>query len=384
MGIASYNLAMERSVENGTPMSHEQALEQTRKDIVESQGDYTDANKPRSWAGSGLARVMTMYKMYPLIVLNMAFTNTKKIKDPATRAEGLKTLGYMTATHGSLAGGAGMIAEPFLILLEAIAEAIGDDDDEFNRFLDDPKHGIQEMVWEATGSETLTRLATGGIPGLLGIDLTSRVGLQSLMFRIDKGDTAMGTIVKTLTNSVMGPIFGADKSFERAWDNYNKTGDALQSLMGVLPKGAKNLWQAGQMARTGELTNTRGEVLREDMDLMDAAITAIGFTPRKKTQAQATRSREFNMTRVFRQEGQLLMKQWVNASGDDRVDVMQEIREYNSNLPIEYRREFQLTSKRLRTNLLGSIKEKALMRKGMKMKPKTWSRLRSYDSYGDF
>jgi GH24 family phage-related lysozyme (muramidase) len=337
--VAAYNLARDKG------MSHEQATEIAREAVVKTQFDYTMLNRPRWFAVNDLARAATMFKIHPLGVYSYIIHNTRKaLGHNATaeqKAEARRGLSTFLLMHGALAGGVGsLLAEPIKAAIGLVNYLFdGDDDDSW---LDNPELAMRDAIYEFTGDKKVAEVLTYGLPRAAGVDLSSRVGLQSLMLMWQEGDNAWQTAWGTATKSLVGPIFGYS-------DSINKTVSALQAGAGMekaleymLPKGVRDSMRAIRYKSEG-MTDFTGSVIiaPEEFTPWELAVRAFGFSTGREAEVYEKRQTVGKLIRKTELKRKELIASYHTA--DDKGAAWARIQEFNEGLPEDMWQEQKIT-----------------------------------------
>lgn len=342
--VAAYRLAIKAGE------THEQAVLTAREVVDQSQADYSSSNTARymdtrryPW----LAPMMTFRKyaqaVYALLARQVYLS--VKGKDKATRRQAMKTLAYVLGTHVAVAGTLGLPTEAITIVLGVVAMALGQDE---------PWDWEQEVrqamasVFGKEGAEVLTR----GLPRMAGIDLSGRMGLNSLIFINDLKDFER----KSTMEYAGGLLTGAPGAMISAWlsaPSLVAKGDYGKAAEALLPKGARDAIKAMRFSEEG-ITTKRGERIdsNREFDAGDAIMQGLGFTPAAVAETYERRNAVQGASRRFNNERVGLLRDWRQAKPGDRSDVWTRVQEWNQALPPEGRKE-RIT----RANLIASEQE---------------------------
>ena len=167
--IAAYRMERERGV---TP---EAARFYAQETVANTQGNYSMTNAPKYFKHP-LARIAFQFKKYAQLqyyVLSKLTYNAFKGATPQQKWQAAKSLTGLLAAHVAMAGAVGLPTEPIKYPWMLLSF-----------FLPMPKweeieQGATEYAQAFLG-ENLGDAVTHGLPRLAGIDLSSRVGLNSL------------------------------------------------------------------------------------------------------------------------------------------------------------------------------------------------------------
>lgn len=347
------------------PGPHEAKVQAAQDAVYETQFDYSDQNKPRYFKPPRGLRGLMMFKMYAQGIYSLLLTNAAKAWKGDKQA--VKTLVYLTATHSAAAGLAGgLLTEPVRLLLNLF----GVDDDDLER-------EMSNLAANTLG-EDFGDLLMHGAPRAVGIDLSSRVGLNNLMLMDVRGNSAEEKYQNLLTQ-FLGPAYGGIAlSFAKAMDYYSE-GETLKAAKAAAPKfirdvlGAYEEQTRGLTSRTGEKIGVEGEY-----NAWDALMRGgLGFTPARTARAWERRVGGMAAKQKVQQEADNLRRRFVNASQAQRMQLLRgEIREFNQENPV-----FRLEPKRLWQSVKQRMQRERQQVKGYYVDPKQQAWLREQVAY---
>ncbi len=373
--IAAYELEMDRLTKAGFPPAkrHEQATQYAKTAVVKTQIDYSELNRPRHFVRNTVLRAMTMFKIYPLAILQYLALNTRRAMDSNAsadeRREAATILALTVGTHFTLAGAAGSIfMEPvrlFLMMLTGIFDL--EDDEGWQEFIKEPDMMTRNFIYDATGSAKIAETITYGAPRLLDFDMSARVGLQNLMIQWNKQDTWYGTVVGSLVNSLAGPLFGTGQSMQRGMEYLQRGGTVARSLEYFAPKQLRDLLRAYRYSETG-MTDWNGRVLAraDEFSTYDLAVRAFGFTTAKEANIYEARDYLLRKERGIEKESQALRLRYANAeTRREQRAVWEDVQKFNESLPPDMRRAFRLTRRDLVRGVIAKRRAERKTRKGI-------------------
>jgi hypothetical protein len=270
-------------------------------------------------------------------------------------------LGRFLVSTGLFAGVAGM---PLMGALGQI----------YDFFVDDDEDDFDAMLRKTIGEG----LYGGIINTVLGVEVASRISLNSLLYRppiIDKDQSQFFTLLEQLG----GPVVGISLSLERGLGLINE-GEILKGIEAISPAAVRNVLKGGKQFFTGEVATRRGNAVVEDIGLGQILGQLAGFANadvirqydinknerRKDTYLTTTRTRLLRAANIAAAE----------RDTDGYKDAMKRIREYNKNLPRASRSKLIIlpdTIKKSRTafntrtsNMIGGIEYTPQMRQSLK------------------
>jgi len=288
--------------------------------------------------------------VYALLIRQVLLAT--KGKDAETRRNAQKTLAMVLMAHASVAGVLGLPTEAFTLLLGITAFLFGSKEPW------DWELMMRQEAAKLFGKEAAEVLMRG-LPRYVGVDLSGRLGLNSLLFMHDLRDfekkTANEYIGQLLTGAPGGMVLNAVDS----WQQLNKaigsdkTTDYTKAVEGMLPKGFRAPLRAWRTAEVG-VTTRRGERIDEGRQLSagEIAVQALGFQPASVAEVYERRNAVQGLNRRLSSERSNLMMKWRQAEPASRAAIWQDIVEWNQKLEPGMR-GFRVT----RENLIQSLAE---------------------------
>ena len=227
-------------------------------------------------------------------------------------------LGRFLISTGLFAGVAGM---PLMGALGQIYDAVHDDsEDDFDAML---RKTVGEGFYK------------GIVNAALGVDVASRIGMNSLLYRppiIDKDQAGLVTLVEQLG----GPLVGIYMSFDRGYDLFAE-GENLKGVEAILPAALRNVVKGGKQITTGEVATRRGDAVVEDIGVGQILGQFAGFANEDLIrQYDINKNERRKVGYLGKQRTTLLRKANIaaaNGDSDAYKQAIKEIREYNRSLP---------------------------------------------------
>ena len=320
--VAAYRLEMSRSGD------HDVATRFAQETVNMTQGLYSHTNAAPVF-NHPLGKMSFQFKKFGQLIYGMIGHNVGKAirnAEPGDRAEAVKTLAYMTATHVVMAGALGLPTEPLKWLIIGARQA-----------------GLTELTWadvenyereilaSAFGKqlgEIAARGVSRALPEGFAFDMSSRVGLQDLF--------------------TFGEPRSADKQDFSAfmWDT---VGGAPAGLIGDWAKGSQALMNAEWSEAAERLTPIKmvadaiksyrttsegkktaaGYESLAPYSIGEAAIRTLGFTPAREAETSEARNYFYSATKRASAERNSLMQDWYQASSSQRGRLWGQIEAFN-------------------------------------------------------
>jgi len=349
--VAAYRLEYAKSGD------HEAAIRKAYEVVDQSQGDYAAANTARFMDPRRyplLSPMMTFRKyaqaVYALLIRQVMLS--VKGKDLETRRNAQKTLAMVLMAHASVAGVLGLPTEAFTLLLGITAFLLGSKEPW------DWEQMFRQEAAKLFGKEAAEVLARG-LPRYMGVDLSGRLGLNSLLFMHDLRDFEKKTTNEYIGQLLIGAPGGMVLNAMDSWQQINKAigsdkpTDYTKAIEGLLPKGFRDPLRAWRVSEEG-VTTRRGERIDEGRQATagETAVQALGFTPAAQAEVYERRNAVQGLNRKMTAERSDLMRKWRQAEPEGRQRIWREIVEWNQKLEPGMR-GFRVT----RENLIQSLAE---------------------------
>jgi hypothetical protein len=313
--IAAYRGYLDRYKNNDTVAATKYAAEV----VSNTHGSYDAFNTPRV-LNSGAGKVLLQFKRFQIIQLSMLgkliYTSfkgaSKEEKSVARRA-----LGFIT---GQMAILGGMVGVPFAQQAASILSGIFGDEDE----PDDWEYKLRRAV----GDPVLADLLVNGVPGVMGVNIGSRVGLgnvASLLPFTDVDLTSRSGMEKVMVG-LMGPTAGLALKFADGAGLISK-GDYYKGVEQLLPNGVTNALRGARFATEGVTMRNGDVVLKpEEITMVDAAFQAVGLPTTTITDRQRTQRTVAEFDKYFQDRAGEIKKDYIEArrAGDNTSDAMTE------------------------------------------------------------
>ena len=212
----------------------------------------------------------------------------------------------------------------------------------YNLFADDDEDDFESVLRKSVGEVPFQGLANE----LLGIDIASRIALNSLIYRppiVEKDQSPLFTLVEQLG----GPVFGVGNSviyrgipdmFRGIFDADAKT--FQRGFEAATPAAIRNISKGGRFIFQGANTR-RGDPITEDINPYNAIMQGLGFAPQNYSEVLDYNRNERRKDKALSQKrGKLLRRRNMavrEGDGDEVRRVDRLIAEFNRGLKPEER-----------------------------------------------
>lgn len=309
--IAAYRLARQSGEK------HDSAFDQAVDATYRGHFDYSSGNRPRIMQGN-VAKVLLLFKQFGQnMIYTLARQTYESIKGEtdAQRKEARKSLGAILAMHATFAGVLGL---PMVGMLLSLASwAGGDDDDPW-----DAEVALRNYLAEAF-NPTISNMLMKGASRSVGIDLSSRVGINNLLLPDIQEGLEGKKWWDSASAAVLGPVGGIGANIAKGAQEISE-GHNLRGLESMLPVFLKNFAKAYRYGDEGVQDKT-GVSIMDEVSSMDLLVQGMGFSPADVRTANEGKSAIYQLNRKLNERRSRLMTLWSRAKMMDDQQEMDEI-----------------------------------------------------------
>jgi hypothetical protein len=323
VAIAAFELEYARS------KNYEKAKRVARQAVKQTQFVYKNWNKPPAFQHPG-GRLMLMFKqhvqhMYYYMIRNAAIAANSKA-DPAERATARKALAYLVLMHVMAAGVVGGTPEMAKWLLALGYWALGYDEPfEYDRMM-------RNLAYDVFGEAGAT-FASQGLFGFLGMDISGRVGIDSMLMYDGINTANRDSFFASVMELAGGPLAGLAG---RAVDAKSKiqTGMYGRAAEDLLPKAMRDPVRAYRLSTEGFKDLSGKTYLDADAySWWDFAQQTVGFTPKTSSDVAASRSLGVTRTRMMERRERFFTRFYNAKTAAEREAILDDIRVWNHDNP---------------------------------------------------
>lgn len=331
--LAAYRLAYQDAIAAGAKpdAAHIKAQDFTYKVLIDTHGDYSGYNAPRYFMQGTSAlpiKVMTQFRKFSLIQLALIAKLGKQAffgANAKEKAAGRVMLGWLMGTSLALAGTMGTLGGPLVVKL--IAMMFGDDGE-------DKEEAIRRLI----GNRHVADLLLKGVPGMIGLDLSKRVGNAQILdplSTVPDSKSAKEAIINTVFSAVTGASGSLALRFGDGLIDIFDKGEYWKGLEKLVPKGVTDVSKALRFQVEG-VTNGRDDVLYkpEDVKLIDSAFQAVGLPTMHLTERTRKAGVMIETKQRFTDEAADIKRAYVEAydakDSDGKLKAMAEWRKLQS------------------------------------------------------
>jgi len=343
--MATYDLELQKRSNGGrnelTQADYDAAAEKAMNTAELTLGSTASAGRP-VWAQNPVGNVVFLFKRFAVSrYYYMAHLLDQSLAgaDPETRKIARQQLAYFMMNTAAIAGASGM---PLMGAVGAIYDAFADDDED----------DFDAMMRKMLGGTMYDGLANE----LLGIDIASRVSMNSLLYRqpfIDKDQSAFFTLIEQLG----GPVVGVGLSVERGLGQISE-GNIQRGFEAMAPAVMRNVSKAQRFSTEGANT-MRGNPIVDDINPYNSFMQLLGFAPADYVENLKINSNERRKQNAVDEKRRKLMRlhNMAKTEGDTAAvrKVLDKIQEYNNSLPANFQKDGRIDAEDLRKSLTGFI-----------------------------
>jgi hypothetical protein len=253
----------------------------------------------------------------------------------------------------------------------------------YNLFADDDEDDFESVLRKSVGEVPFQGLANE----VLGIDIASRIALNSLIYRppiVEKDQSPLFTLVEQLG----GPVFGVGNSivYRGVPDIFRGIRDAdaktfQRGFEAATPAAVRNISKGGRFLFQGANTR-RGDPITEDINPYNAVMQGLGFAPQNYSEVLDYNRNERRKDKALSQKRSKLLRRRNMAvregDGDEVRRVDRLIAEFNKSLKPDERAAL-ITSDTKERSQRSFTQTTAKMRGGVTFTPAMLASLKEYN-----
>jgi len=352
-GLAAYrlyvdnakNVALESGQSYDEAAVHEEAVLFSGKSINDIHFDYSEEGKSRLQR-TDLGAVALAFKSYPIKMAFYMLNNVKrainKESSPENKKEARKQIAgtmIMTAMFG------GSMALPLNSVLMLLMDTLYFDDDE------DAHEEFREWTVDNFGEDGSEIVMNGLVSYMTGTNLSGRVSLDKMFFRIPDGGGTPKQWADEVLASIIGPVGSRIGSVPDGIQLMSE-GKFHQGMEKFMPSIYASTSKAVRWGTEGTAHNAYDTLMEKDFDSKDAVARMMGFTSLEYSRHSSKYWMEKRIERTTGDKKKKLMRGIAMAliSGDkeDRREARLAIREFNRQVAISERISQSAISRRVR------------------------------------
>lgn len=326
---AAYDMARQMTPQQLSASGAANAFDFAVRAVEDTQGLYNKGNRP-NWAREtgplgALGTVMFTFKQYSIAYVE--FLKRLYGDGLLPKKEFLMAIGVLMLAAGAngLPG-----SDDIDDLIDTLGNWLGypTNSKKFKRDI------LLSLGLDETGADFVQR----GISTFLPLDIQSRLGVGNLvpgtaLFSPTKADKSREA------TDVLGPAGGVVQNLVDTAKAAAK-GDVRGALLAPLPKAVRDLAMGIEMARTGQMKDLQGRLVRKSTPA-DAAVKAAGFMPEdaaREAYEERVLKADVDIVKAKKQEiHNKLARALAEGDADARGKAMRELAEWNRSADKDYR-----------------------------------------------
>ena len=304
--VAAYDLATENPTRlNKMGMS---PAEYAIGVVEDTQGNFSTFDAPL--AIKKLPKIITQYRKYQIMMgwvyakaARAAFGKGSTLEE---RWVGGRTLGYLIGQAAVFSGVRGL---PGMALIAPVYFAM------FGEGEDDEPQDVERSIRDHIQDEKLATLISRGLPSMLGVDMTTKIGQENIFSPFPYVD--FGMTQEALKDAVFGMVLGPTGStlsnFVRSVE-YANEGNAWRSVEYAIPKGFRHIMESYRLGTEGYSLRNGDVVGRpEDFSNLSLALSSLGIPATEVQSLKWTRGQQFEIEQYFSETESKIRKRYVKA-----------------------------------------------------------------------
>lgn len=376
--LAAYDLETQRNKGD-----HNKAMEYAKRTVEKTQFVYANFNKlPIMQSQTG--RIALMFKshvqhMYYYMLRNVMLsfprerpTNVTEVEFKEQQRQARRALSYFVLMHVLATGAVGGFPEPLKWLVQLAAWMFGDDDEPF-----DLEREVRNAAFDLMGPEAAD-LVSYGLPGLVGLDLSGRVGIDSMLVFEGPDFSTPDAFLASVAEIAGGPMLALGAKAATTGREALVNGEYQRFAETMAPKAIKDVIKSGRISEEG-FVDLKGKryASADELSPFQYTMMALGFAPSDASTIYEARSARGTFTAMSRKRTKLIdlyIKADDRSSRQSRLD---DIKEWNRRNP-----QFKITWGNIKRSNKRRVRSSKDMVKGVYVdkaqRPWLREQLRSY------
>lgn len=326
--LAAYRLEMARSGDQA------RAIQFAQDTVNLTQFNYSASNAA-PFMNHPVLRLALQFKKYGLSMYQLLGEQVAlaiRNENPGDRARALKSLSYTIGMHVLVAGAMGLPTEPIKMIVTA-ANGLGITDWNWQ----DVENGQREALAGLFGKD-FGEIASRGLPRAFGLDLSSRMGIDTLMGpfgepRSNEAQDWKAYLWDTLAGAPAGLVADWAKGV-----NDLAQGDLVRAAERLVPiKAFSDSVKAYRTFTEGTVSERSGKQTMTPYSAWEAGIRAFGFAPAREAEHYERQAAFYRAKGVQDDERSQFQREWVEANGAARGRLWREITKWNKSQPANAR-----------------------------------------------
>jgi hypothetical protein len=326
--LAAYRLEMDRSG------NHDRAVQFAQDTVNMTQFNYSTSNTA-PWMHHPAMRLALQFKKYGLGMYQMLGEQAAiavRNENPGDRARAIKSLSYTLGMHALIAGTMGLPTEPIKLAVTA-ANGLGLTDWSWGDVEDAQRDAMADLFGKEFGE-----IVSRGIPRAAGIDLSARMGLDTLMGPFGEPRSNEAQDYKAWAFDALA---GAPAGLVADWAtgiNAIAGGDFVRGMEKLVPiKTVSDSIKAYRVLTEGNVSARTGKQTMSPYSPAEAGLKAFGFSPSREAESYEANSAFYRAKGNMEGQRREFQKEWVGANGAARGRLWRDVQKWNKTVAPEAR-----------------------------------------------
>lgn len=245
-------------------------------------------------------------------------------ENPGDRVRALKSLSMVIGMHVLMAGAMGLPTEPIKLIVMA-ANGLGITDWGWADVEEAQREAMANLFGKQFG-EIISR----GVPRALGVDMSSRMGMDSMMGPFGQPRSNEAQDWKAyMWDNVSGAPAGLVTDWAKGLNDLAQ-GDVQRAAERLIPiKVISDSLKAYRVATEGTISEKTGKPVMSPYSAREAVTRALGFAPAREAEAYERSSMFYNAREKQEAARSEFQKEWVQANGAARGRIWRDIQKWN-------------------------------------------------------
>ncbi len=328
VAIAAYRLEMERSGDKA------RAVQFAQDTLNLTQFNYSASNTAPIMNHPAL-RLALQFKKYGISMyqfLGEQVAIAYRNESPGDRVRAIKALSYTIGMHALIAGAMGLPTEPIKLIVTA-ANGLGVTDWTWGDVEDAQRRALADLFGAQFGE-----IVARGVPRALGIDLSTRMGIDTLMGPLGEPRSNEAQDWKAyMWDSLAGAPAGLVTDWARGVNDIAE-GDFTRAIERLVPiKAFSDSVKAYRTATEGNVSEKTGKQVMSPYTPGEAVVRALGFSPAREAESFERSSTYYRNLERYEADVSEFKRSWVEASSGARGRVWADIQKWNRKQPVDAR-----------------------------------------------
>jgi hypothetical protein len=326
--LAAYRLEMDRSGDNA------RAVQFAQDTVNMTQFNYSASNSA-PFMNHPVLRLALQFKKFGVNMYQFMGEQAAiaiRNENPGDRARAIKSLSYVIGMHVLMAGAMGLPTEPIKLMV-LTANGLGITDWSWQDVEDAQREYTADLLGKRFGE-----IVSRGVPRALGVDLSSRMGIDTLMGPFGEPRSNEAQDWKAyMWDSVAGAPVGLITDWAKGINDLAE-GDVVRAAERLVPiKAFADSVKAYRTFTEGNVSEKTGKQTMSPFSAGEAFTRAMGFAPSREAESYERSGMFYRGRNQQNEVKSQFQREWVEANGAARGRLWREIQKWNRDQPNDAR-----------------------------------------------